>query len=245
MYRTEFDYPQPIPTHEEIREGFNVFGIPTAGGGAPYPFEMRYGTTPGSALTEASATNSDGKVVLKTPVENTFAAGGVQMAGALMWRADRKDLEQHWLFRLGHASCVAFVGLTDQNSALEMPMDVDSGGTVTAGATNAVGFLFRATALPNWTLHAVRNNVVCPTPRNLGVAAQISTAVHLGLRLSATNGSAKAYLNGERVGAAINAALFQNVALCPVVAFYPIGTAGERQVHLDYYMGRQRKFVLS
>jgi hypothetical protein len=244
MDRIDFKYPQAIPSHEEVREPFALHGIPTAPGGGCV-FQMRYGSTPGTALSEASTTTSDGKIVLKSSATSGFAGGGVQMEGALMWRPDRKDLEQHWVLRLGtNLASVVFIGLTDQNSALEMPMDVDGSAVVTANATNAVGFLYRNTQMPNWTLHSVRSGVVSATPRDLGVAVSGTTSVHLGFRMTATNGSAKAYLNGERVGAAINAALLQNTSLCPVVAFYPIG-AGVREVHLDYYMGRQRKFVIA
>lgn len=131
-----------------------------------------------------------------------------------------------------------FFGLTDQNAALEIPIEsAASADTITTNASDAVGFMFdTAMSTDNIWLVGVNNNVD-ETAQNSGAAFVAATVRVLRIEIDAS-GNATFYMNGVAVGSVMTTALATGVTLYPTFALSSLGTAS-RTATVTYLYLRQ------
>lgn len=164
----------------------------------------------------------------------TMAVNGVQLNSRLNWQANQGGLILEFRLMADVVTSVAiFAGFTNQDSALQMPIN---GSGVADGLTNnandAVGILFDTTmTTKNWWLVGVAGAI--------GAAAQSSGAAPVAaavetwrIEISAT-GVATFYKNATIVGSAITGALTSTVPLTPVIAVFS-RTNASRNVDIDF-----------
>jgi hypothetical protein len=134
------------------------------------------------------------------------------------------------------ASVAMFVGFTDNNASLEMPIEAPSGSLVT-NASNAVGWLLD-TGLgdANGRLVGV-NGDVDEAVQNSSLAFITTGFVNIRIEINAA-GDATFYWNGTAVGSIMTTALATGVSLYPVVAFTS-RTTTSKQLQLNNLYVRQ------
>ena len=161
-----------------------------------------------------------------------MATNGVQLQGALNWRADRGVLEWECRVAIDAITAVAvFIGLTDQVAALEMPFTLAAADALTSNATDAVGVLFDTeAATDNWWLVGVKADVDA-TKQNTAVAPSAGVFETWKIEIDGA-GAATFYRNGAAIGTAMSAALTVSATLTPVVAAFARGAAS-RNVDVD------------
>lgn len=162
----------------------------------------------------------------------SMAVNGVQIEGGTNWVPSTHGLVFEARARTGAITDICFfIGLTDQNSALEMPFTY-SGTTLTSNATDAVGVLFDTDATTdNWKLVGVANDVDA-TVQDAGVAPVGGTFEIWKIVVSST-GQATFYRNGATIGSTMTGAVSTEVALCPVIAAFS-RAAAQKFINVDY-----------
>lgn len=180
----------------------------------------RKGTT--NAVDWTVTAGDGGRVVGKVgDTTASMAVSGVQLDSGLHWKASKGNLVFEAVVKLGIITdFAAFIGLTDQVAALEMPIhSAASADTITTNASDAVGFFFDTSmATDNWWLAGVANNTDA-THQDMGAAPVADTYATFRIELS-TAGVATFYYNGTQVGTAMTGAVTASVALTPVVAAF-------------------------
>lgn len=125
----------------------------------------------------------------------TMALNGVQLVWAgLNFLASPGSVSMIWRAKVDNISAVAvFVGLTDLAASLEMPATY-SGTTLTANATDCVGFLYDTQSTNDkWVLVGVKNGT--PVVKETLVAPVSDTFVSLRIDIDSA-GIANYYING-------------------------------------------------
>jgi hypothetical protein len=166
----------------------------------------------------------------------SMAVSGVQLDNGLSWKANQGGLILQARVNLSKITNIAaFIGFTDQTSALEMPIhSAASANTLTTNATDAVGFMFDTSMTDDtWWLTGVANDVDA-TAQNSGLAPVASTFAVFRIELTAA-GIATFFYNGAAVGSGpVSGAVTATVALTPVVAAFNRTTSGAGTVTVDY-----------
>lgn len=162
----------------------------------------------------------------------TMALNGVLMYSQLNWRANGGGLVWEGRVALDAITNVAlYIGLTDQDSALEMPFTMGAGDALTSNATDACGVLFDTGAdTDNWWLVGVAADVDA-TPQNTALAPVASTFELWRIELDSL-GIAKFYRNNVLIGAQMTGAMTPSVLLTPVIAAFA-RAAASRNVDID------------
>ena len=172
----------------------------------------------------------------------TEAAGGVfQLAsdgtdgdienlfGAEIWIASNGGIVME--SRVKMTTSIAqgvFIGMSDENDADEVPIDLD-GGTLTTTAADAVGFVYDSAEGGNWYAVGVKGGTdTAQTDCDVGptLATYQTFVIHIN-----PEGRAVFSIDGKQV-AAMDSCVTASVALCPAFAQLANGTAGNVQV--DY-----------
>lgn len=168
----------------------------------------------------------------------TMAVNGIQLHSALQWKANQGNLSFETRVKMSAITniCV-FVGLTDQISALEMPiLSAASADTLTTNATDGVGWMFdTAMTTDNWWLTGVAADVDA-TAQNSALAPVADTFETLRVDLTSA-GVATFRRNGVVIGSAMTGAVTATVALTPVIAAFT-RTAASATVTVDYIRTR-------
>lgn len=181
----------------------------------------------------------------------TMAVNGVQLQGTLNWKAPAQFATPHLVFETriklsAITNICVFIGITDQTSALEMPINGAGGGDgFTTTATDAVGILFdTAMTTKNWWGMGVANDVDS-TGQNFGVAPVIATyetwRIEVASDGTATGSQVTFYRNGNPISPATPASNIgalmagprNSVSLVPVVAAFT-RSAASANVDVDY-----------
>lgn len=165
----------------------------------------------------------------------SMAVSGVQLDSGLNWKANQGDLVFQARVKMSQITTIAvFVGLTDQVSALEMPIhSAASANTITTNATDAVGFFFDTSMTADtWWIAGVANGTDA-THQNTGIAPVADTYETFRIEVG-TDGSAVFYRNGVVVGTKMIGAVTPTVALTPVIAGFNRDTTGTPSLTADY-----------
>lgn len=127
-----------------------------------------------------------------------------------------------------------FIGLTDDNDADEVPIDLDT-GTLTTTATDAVGFVYDSQETPAvWYAVGVKADAdtAQTTCRVNGLPQRPTVGTYQTFRIQVTpEGHARFFIN-EAECAYIQNCVTPTVSLCPAVAQLASGTAAT--VSVDY-----------
>jgi hypothetical protein len=164
----------------------------------------------------------------------TMAVSGVQLDRGLQWKANQGDLWFEAKVKMSQITLMSvFIGLTDQVSALEMPIhSAASANTITTNATDAVGFMFDTSMTADtWWLTGVVNDVDA-TAQNTGTAPVADTYAIFRIELT-TAGVATFYYNGTAVGTTMTA-VTPTVALTPVIAGFNRDTSNTPTLTVDW-----------
>jgi hypothetical protein len=163
----------------------------------------------------------------------SMAVNGAQLdQGATQWRMSQGGFDMYVRFYLENISTVcAFIGMTDQVSALEMPFTI-SGTTLTSNATNGFGVLFDTDATTdNWKLVGVKADADATT-QDAGVAP-VNNIVESWRMSSDTSGNVTFYRNGAIIGTVLSNATTASTVLTPVIAIFS-RTNASRVLVADY-----------
>lgn len=229
----QFDHisPSRVVLFDDFLGGNQVFGTTVLNG-----WRSRKGSD--GACVDWTVTQGQSGAVLGTTGNTTasMAVAGVQLDAGLDWRADAGDIIFQARVKISAITAIAvFVGLTDQNAALEMPIQsAASADTFTTNATDAVGVMFDTSmATDNWWLTGVANDVDA-TMINSGLAPVAATYETWHIVLSAA-GVATFYRNALQVGTvSLAGAVTPTIPLTPVIAAFNRGTSGAPTVTVDY-----------
>jgi hypothetical protein len=176
----------------------------------------------GSCTNAAIVAGLGGIIEMNTGADagGTMALNGTQLSSSLNWQGGQGGLTYEFRVKLSAITNVAiFLGLTDQNSTLEMPFTLAAGNVLTSNASNAVGVLYDTAAdTDNWWLVGVTNDVDA-TKQNSGYAPVANTYEKWHVEIS-TNGEAKFYRKGVFLGTVMTGAVAANVSLTPVIAAF-------------------------
>lgn len=194
----------------------------------------RKGTT---NTVDWTVTEAVGGTVVGTIGDTTasMAVSGVQLSRGLNWKANQGGLTFEARVKISQITTIAvFVGLTDQVSALEMPIQsAASANTLTTNATDGVGFMFDTSMTDDkWWLVGVANNTDA-THQNTTFAPVADTYETFRIELSAA-GVATFFRNGNQVGTAMAGAVTATVALAPVIAGFNRTTSATPTITADY-----------
>lgn len=163
-----------------------------------------------------------------------MATNGVQLESALNWQASLGGLVFEARVTVSGFSVAWFVGFTDQVGTLEMPFTLGASDTLTANATNAVGWLADTGAdTDNWWLVGVAGGTPA-TKQDTGSPPVAGTYEILRVEVT-TAGVATFYRNGVQVGTAMTAAVTAATPLTPVIAAFA-RTAVSRNIDVDYIL---------
>lgn len=164
----------------------------------------------------------------------TMAVNGVQLNSRLNWQVNQGGLSIEFkLMTDAIASVAIFAGFTNQDSALQIPINGAGGGdSFTNNANDAVGILFDTTmTTAKWWMVGV-SGAVGATGQNSGVAPVVSTVETWRIELT-TAGVASFYRNGSLIGSAMTGAVTSNVPLTPVIAAFS-RTNASRNIDVDF-----------
>lgn len=164
----------------------------------------------------------------------TMAVNGVQLNSRLNWQANQGGLVYEFRLIVDAITSVAiFAGLTNQDSALQMPINGSGiGDLFTNNANDAVGVLFDTTmSTTHWWMVGV-SGAVGATAQDSGSAPVAAVVDTWRIEVSAT-GVATFYRNGSLVGTAMSGAVTSAVPLTPVIAAFS-RTNASRNVDIDY-----------
>ncbi len=184
-----------------------------------------------TAATEGTAVGTIGSTTA------SMAVSGSQLDAGLNWKPNQGGLIFEARVKLSLITNIAvFIGLTDQVSALEMPIhSAASANTITTNATDGVGFFFDTSMTDDtWWLAGVKNDVDA-THQNSTYAPVAATYEVFRIEVTAT-GEADFFRNGKQVGSRMSAATTATVALTPVIAGFNRTTTGTPTITADYVM---------
>lgn len=189
----------------------------------------------GSVVTPTINVQANGAVRLTTGAgaTTTMAVNGVQLQGSLNFFANKDNLVFECRLKAAAVTSVAiFVGLTDQVSSLEMPVNGSgSGNGITTTATDAVGFVFDTTMTDaSFWCTGVANDVD-GTHVTSSVAPVAATYNYLRIEID-SSGNATFYIDGSRVGYVASAVTI-TVGLTPCVAIFR-RSASSTTLDVDY-----------
>lgn len=152
------------------------------------------------------------------------------LVSSLGWQASNGGLSLQARCKVSRITLAyMFIGFTDSISA-EVPIQCNSGETLTTTATDAVGFVFD-TAFTADTWH------LCGVATDVDATAQVLTAApvaddYFTVRIEVSSaGLATFYLNGVQVGTAMSGAVTAAADLTP--AIYVSNTDGTAALTLD------------
>lgn len=171
----------------------------------------------------------------------TMAVNGVQLNSRLNWQVNQGCLSAEFKLMTDVITSVAiFAGFTNQDSALQIPINgAGAGDTFTNNANDAVGVLFDTTmATTNWWLVGVAG-AVGATGQNSATAPVAGVVETWRIELT-TAGVASFYRNNTLVGSAMSAAVTTNVALTPVIATFS-RTNASRNIDADFISVRAQR----
>lgn len=174
----------------------------------------------------------------------TMAGSGVQITSSLNHKAQgtgaaasTNNLEFNARLKVDVITnqCV-FVGLTNQVSALQMPIQGSGAGNAfTANANDAVGFVYDTTMTnPALWLIGAKGGTLA-TGQNSGIVPVAATYLQLAVSVDQL-GNATFFVNGQQVGVTMPNALTATVAVAPVVAAFNRTAAAARNYDVDYLM---------
>lgn len=192
-------------------------------------------STSAVAAVVAGAANGVCRITTGDGDTSTMAGSGVQVTSFLNWKANSGNLIFEARVALSAITSISvFVGLTDQVSSLEMPINsAGSSDTITTTATDAVGFFFdTAQVIDNWWIAGVKNDTDA-THANTTIAPVAATYQVLRIELDAS-GNARFWIDGVFVGTVVSA-VTATVALAPVIAAFN-RTTSSRNVDIDYVL---------
>lgn len=174
-----------------------------------------------------------GRLITGADAGGTMALNGSQMNAQLNWRSSQGGLAWEARVALSAITGVAlFIGLTDQDTVLEMPFTLAAGNVLTSNATDAVGVLFDTNAdTDNWWLVGVAADIDA-AKQNSAVAPVAGAFETWRIELDA-NGTATFYRNGTLIGAAMASSVTPAAKLTPVVAGFARGAAS-RNIDVDF-----------
>lgn len=163
----------------------------------------------------------------------TYATNGIQLGGALQWKADQGGLEFEAKVKVSAITDIAiYVGFSDQVSSLEEAASL-SGTTFTTNATDAVGFLFDTAATTD-TIRAVGvANGTDATHVDTSVAYVADTYKILGIKLDSSGNAT--FLIDDVAVAYVEDAVTATVALAPYIGVCSRGAA-TRTCTVDYLL---------
>ena len=165
-----------------------------------------------------------------------IAADGNQLSqNHLMWQASNDKLIFETRLKLSAiTTCYAFLGFTDQVSALEAPiLSAGSANTITTNATDAVGIFFDTNMDDdNWWLAGVANDVDA-THQDTGFAPVADTYETFRIEVN-SSGVAVFYRNGLQVGTAMSGALTAATDLSPTIIVSKLSVAASMTMDIDY-----------
>jgi hypothetical protein len=204
------------------------YTIPTKGSdGATVDFAITSGSV-GGVITGTTGAGAGG----------TYAVNGIQLGGALQWKAASGGLEFEAKVKISAITNVAiFVGLSDQVSTLEEAASL-SGTTFTTNATDAAGFLFDTAATTD-TIRCVGVKAdVDGTAVDTSLAFVADTYIVFGVRLD-SSGNATYLMDGAAVGYVANA-VTASVALAPYIGVCA-RAAASRTCSADWVLVQQSR----
>lgn len=170
----------------------------------------------------------------------TYAVNGVQVNGALNWKAANGNLVFEASVKVSAITTMAlFVGLTDQTSALEMPATLGASDTLTTNFTDGCGFLFDTGADTDHIFLVGVANDVDATKQSLAIDPSTTAFVRYRIELT-TAGVASFYVNGTQVGTAMTGATTASIALTPAICAFT-RAAGSITVDADYVFCAQTR----
>lgn len=206
-------------------------------------WSSKVGTDPQCVAPVILADQVGGVVRMTTGDDGTAAGSGVQLDSALNWRANKQGLVFEANFAIGPlvTNVAVFIGLTDQNAALEMPIEsAASGDTITTNATDAVGVMFdTAMSTDNWWLVGVANDVDA-TAQDAGFAPSAGTYATVRIEVNRA-GTATFYWNGELIGTAMAGAVTATAQLTPVFYVKPRANGVQRHISVDFVRLQQNR----
>lgn len=195
----------------------------------------------GAAANFAFSAATSGNILATTGAGAgaSYAANGVQLDHALNWVAANGNLVFEAKVKISAITAVAiYVGLTDQLSALEMPVTLST-TTFTTNCTDGVGFLFDTNATTDTIRCVGVANDVDATMQDTGLAYVADTFKTFRIEITSA-GVATFYIDGVVVGSAMTGAVTASVALTPVVAAFA-EAAASRTVSVDYILLQQTR----
>lgn len=169
----------------------------------------------------------------------SMAVNGIAIhPGGLQWKANQSAHPRRLVFEArvrmsAITTMYAFLGLTDQITALEAPIEsAGSVDTITTNASDAVGFFFDTRqSTDEWFMAGVAANVDAVHQAS-GFAPVAATFETLRVEV-APDGSAVFFRNGKQVGVRMAGAVTATVALAPVITCFSIAAAS-RTFDIDY-----------
>jgi hypothetical protein len=207
---------------------------------APY-WNTRLGTDGSCAAALTSTSSRGGRLLIASGADaaGTFAANGVQVHGRAIHRAEAGPIDVEFGCRpvSNTANMAYFVGLTDEDQALEMPAVLDTLDVMIATASNFVGFLFDTAAdAPQEFWHAVsKKSTGTEQKLNLNLAPTLFVAAQTTRMRIIVNddGDADFYMDGVLVASFTNA-VATTETLCPIVAVFS-RAATSRKFSVDHF----------
>lgn len=168
----------------------------------------------------------------------TYAVNGIQLGGALQWKASAGDLEFEARVKISAITNVAiYVGLSDQVSSLEEAASL-SGTTFTTNATDAVGFLFDTAATTDTIRCVGVKNDVDATHVDTSLAYVADTYRIFTIKVD-TSGNANFFIDDSPVGY-IASAVTDSVALAPYLGACS-RAAASRTVTCDWVLVQSKR----
>lgn len=201
--------------------------------------------TDGAAANFAIVAGASGTAKGTTGASTTTMAGsGIQISGQLNFKAQgtpgtasSNNLEFNAKLQVDVITnqCV-FVGFTNEEGTLQMPIQGSGAGNAfTGNANDAVGFVYDTTMTnPAWWCIGNAATVLA-TGQNSGIVPVAATYAVLAISVD-QNGAANFFINGNQVGVTMPGAVTPTVALTPVIAAFNRTAAASRNFTVDRIM---------
>lgn len=188
-----------------------------------------------------AATSGTARATMGANAGVSMATNGVQINGALNWKASNGNLVFETRVALQRITNIAlFVGFTNQVASLQMPVNSSgSGNNLTYNANDCVGWLFDTSmTTANFWLTGQKGGTPI-TAVNSGVAPVAATYDTLRVIVDAS-GTATFFRNGLQVGAPIANAITAGTAVTPVIAGFT-RSAATATLDADYIFSQQAR----
>ena len=229
------DYTRKETSHVHYYDEFDQWNL------SPF-WNTRLGTHGSCAIAPTSSSARGGRILISSGADaaGTFAANGAMLHGRAILRSDAAgiDIEFGCNPTNSLADMAYFVGLTDNDAALEFPAVLAAGDVITPTADDFVGFLYDSAADPAQEFwHSVTRGAAGTTHKtNLSVVPSLFVAgstTKMRIKIG-TTGLATFFIDGVQVATSGNTTVGPTVALCPIVAIFSrAGTS--RNFSLDYF----------